>query len=83
MRNGAFYLWFSVKEIQVIDDHTVKFVLKYPAAIDLITGAMYGSIIYSPKAAAKEFKPGVTAGTGPYTVNSYVKSQQAVFKQVR
>jgi peptide/nickel transport system substrate-binding protein len=78
MKKGASFLWSSVKEIQVIDEYTVKFVLKYPAAIDLISGAMMGAIIYSPKAAAKGFKPGVTVGTGPYTVTSYVKSQQAI-----
>ena len=58
MRKGAFWLWLSIKEIQVIDDYTVKFVLKYPAAIDLISGAMHGAMIYSPKTAAKGFKPG-------------------------
>ena len=78
MKKGGWFLWLAVKEIQVVDEYTVKFVLKYPAAIDLISGAMWGAIIYSPKAAEKGFEPGVTVGTGPYKVTSYVKSQQAI-----
>ena len=78
LKKGASFLWFSIKEIQVVDNYTVKFVLKYPAAIDLISGAMMGAIIYSPKAAAKGFKPGVAVGTGPYKMTSYVRSQQAI-----
>ena len=40
---GVAYIWASVKEVKVIDDYTVQFILNYPAAMDLVCGAVYGS----------------------------------------
>ncbi len=50
MKKGAYYIWAPVKEIKVVDDYTVQFLLKEPAPIDLIASSQYGAYIFSPKA---------------------------------
>jgi peptide/nickel transport system substrate-binding protein len=78
---GVAFIWAPVEEVKIIDDYTVQIMLSYPAAMDLVCGAVYGAIIYSPKAAKKGtdwFMEGRSAGTGPYKVDRYVKSQQVV-----
>ncbi len=81
MKKGAYYIWSAVKEIQVVDAHTVKFLLKDPAPIDLIASSQYGAFIFSPAAAKKGtdwFMQGNDAGSGPYKIESWEKSQQTV-----
>jgi peptide/nickel transport system substrate-binding protein len=78
---GVAFIWAPVEEVKIIDDYTVQIKLIYPAAMDLVCGAVYGAIIYSPKAAEKGnewFMQGRSAGTGPYKVDKYEKSQQVV-----
>lgn len=84
LQKGAYYIWLAVKEIKVLNDYTVQFQLKNAAPIDLIASSQYGSFIFSPKAAAKGtdwFMEGRAAGTGPYQVESWEKSQQTVLKK--
>ncbi|MBW2410814.1 MAG: ABC transporter substrate-binding protein [Deltaproteobacteria bacterium] len=84
MKKGAYYIWSAVKEIKVVDDYTVQFLLKEPAPIDLIASSQYGAYIFSPKAGEKGtdwFMQGNAAGTGPYQVDSWEKSQQVVLKK--
>ena len=81
MKKGAYYIWSAVKEIKVVDEHTVRFLLKNPAPVDLIASSQYGAYIFSPKAGEKGtdwFMQGKAAGTGPYKVDSWEKSQQVV-----
>jgi peptide/nickel transport system substrate-binding protein len=81
MKKGAYYIWSPVKEIVVVDDYTVRFFLKNPAPIDLIASSQYGAYIFSPRAGEKGtdwFMQGNAAGTGPYQVESWEKSQQVV-----
>ena len=69
MGKGAAFIWAAVKEVKVADDHTVQFMLKYPAPIDIIASAQYCAWIYSPKAGEKGtgwFMQGNAVGTGPY-----------------
>ena len=78
---GAAFIWAAVKEVKVVDDHTVQFLLKYPSPIDIIASAQYGAWMYSPKAGDKGtdwFMQGNAVGTGPYKVDSWEKSQQVV-----
>ena len=78
---GAYYIWSPVKEITVVDDYTVQFLLSEPAPLDLIASSQYGAYIFSPKSAEKGtgwFMEGRDAGTGPYKVESWEKSQQVV-----
>ncbi|MEW5721522.1 MAG: ABC transporter substrate-binding protein [Thermodesulfobacteriota bacterium] len=84
MKKGAYYIWSAVKEIQVVDEYTVKFILSEPAPLDLIASSQYGAYIFSPKAAAQGtdwFMQGHDAGTGPYRVESWEKSQQVVLRK--
>jgi peptide/nickel transport system substrate-binding protein len=84
MKKGAYYIWSAVKELKVVDDNTVQFLLKEPAPIDLIASSQYGAYIFSPKSAEKGtdwFMQGHDAGTGPYRVASWEKSQQVVLKK--
>jgi peptide/nickel transport system substrate-binding protein len=67
---GAAFIWAAVKEVKVADDHTVQFLLKYAAPIDIIASAQYCAWMYSPKAGEKG------TGTGPYKLDKWDKSQQ-------
>ena len=44
---GASYIWDPVDTIEVMDEHTVKFVLSYAAPLDLIASAGYGAWMYN------------------------------------
>ena len=89
--SGASFIWAPLDHIEVVDDYTVKFYLKYAAPLDLIASSLYGAWIVSPKAlqaaaedpdyfekAAAEGKDG---GTGPYTLASYTPDQELVFQR--
>ncbi len=82
---GASFIWAPLDTIEVVDDLTVKFNLKYAAPVDLIASSLYGAWIISPKAlqavAADDtyFEAGVEAGTGPYMLESYKADQEIVF----
>ncbi|MEA3230282.1 MAG: ABC transporter substrate-binding protein [Thermodesulfobacteriota bacterium] len=81
MGKGAAFIWAAVKEVKVVDDHTVQFLLKYPAPIDIIASAQYCAWMYSPGAGEKGtdwFMQGNAVGTGPYKVDKWEKSQQTV-----
>ena len=47
---GAAFIWAPLDHIEVVDDYTVKFYLKYAAPLDLIASSLYGAWIISPKA---------------------------------
>ncbi|MCD6301602.1 MAG: ABC transporter substrate-binding protein, partial [Staphylothermus sp.] len=81
---GPGYIWEGVKEIRVIDDYTVQFILDRPMRLDLIAAASYGAYIYSPKvleyagvndpldpALRNWFDQGNEAGSGPYKITYY------------
>jgi len=84
---GAGFIWWSVDNVEVVDDLTVKFNLSTPQPIDLIASSMYAAYIVSPKAlegfAADEnfWADGKSYGTGPYMVESYTPDVEAVFTQ--
>jgi peptide/nickel transport system substrate-binding protein len=77
MGMGAAFIWDPVEEIQVVDDYTVKFKLKYAAPLDLIAAAGYGAWIFSPtcteaqgEKASEWFNEGHDCGSGPYMIES-------------
>ena len=84
---GASFIWLPLDNVEVVDDLTVKFTLKYPQPLELIVGSEYAAYIVSPKAldaaAADEnyWSAGVEAGTGPYMVESYTADQELVLTQ--
>ncbi len=79
---GAAYIWDAVKDIQVVDPLTVKFILSYSAPLDLIASSCYAAWMYSPKAYQDNgqdwFQQGHSAGTGPYVIESYDKGSRLV-----
>lgn len=84
LAKGAAYVWDAVGKIAVVNPYTVRFHLKYPAALDLIASGQYGAWIMSPKSSKKGtnwFQQGHDAGSGPYRVSSYEKGQQIVLSR--
>ena len=74
MGKGAAFIWGDLQEVQVIDDFTVKFVLKTQAPLPSIAASAYASYIMSPAVGDKGpewFDQGNDAGTGPYTLKKY------------
>ncbi|MDI7276272.1 MAG: ABC transporter substrate-binding protein [Anaerolineae bacterium] len=79
---GAAYIWDPVEEMEVLDEHTIKFKLSYPAPLDLIASSGYAAWIYSPKAYQEKgtdwFQQGHCSGTGPYIIESYEPGSRLV-----
>ncbi len=79
---GAAYIWDPVDKIVVLDDHTVRFDLKYPAPIDLISSCTYSAFIVSPtsvKANADDWlSKGNEAGSGPYQIKRFKMGDEVV-----
>ncbi len=74
MGKGAAFIWGDLKEVQIVDDFTVKIILKSPAPLPMITAAADGSYIMSPSVGEKGqewFDQGNEAGSGPYTLKNY------------
>ncbi len=74
MGKGAAFIWGDLKEIQIIDDYTVKMILKAPAPLPAIAASAYASYIMSPAVGDKGqewFDAGNDAGSGPYTLKNY------------
>lgn len=82
---GAAYIFDPVDAINVIDDYTVEFKLKYTAPLDLILATGYAAWIMSPTAVGDKtgdwFNAGHDAGTGPYMIDSYDVGQRLVMKK--
>ncbi len=85
MGKGAAYIWGAVESIEVVDEMTVRFICKDPAAVDLIATAAYAAYIISPAACEKDSDwfnaaDGNDGGSGPYTVKSLVTGDQVVLE---
>lgn len=74
MGKGAAFIWGDLKEIQIVDDYTVKLILNAPAPLPAIAASAYASYIMSPAVGDKGqewFDKGNDAGSGPYTLKNY------------
>ncbi len=75
---GASFIWWALDRVDVVNDLTVEIHMTAPSPVDLIASSLYGAWIISPAAldaaAADEtyWDAGVSAGTGPYTIESYL-----------
>jgi peptide/nickel transport system substrate-binding protein len=84
---SAGFIWDAVESIDTPDDLTVVLNLSYPAAIDLIASAAWGSWIVSPTGLAARaadetyWETGLGDGTGPYKLDSYRPDQDATFSR--
>ncbi len=75
------YDFIGIKSIDVVDDHTVRFITTAPRNVPLIVSAQYGMFIYEASAASRPkewWAQGHDAGTGPYTVASFEPGTRAV-----
>ncbi|MGA8905472.1 MAG: ABC transporter substrate-binding protein [Candidatus Bathyarchaeia archaeon] len=83
---GAAYIWGQVKELKIIDDYTVQYVLSASAPLQRIVASCYGAWIYSPNINSTGqvtdlhawFNAGHDAGTGPYTIHSFAPGTQMI-----
>jgi peptide/nickel transport system substrate-binding protein len=73
-KGGAAYIWDAVDTIEAVDDATLKFTLKYPVPLDLIAASGYAAAIYDVDAVDPDGEK--TAGTGPYTIDSWQKGKE-------
>ncbi|UBU11642.1 ABC transporter substrate-binding protein [Nonomuraea gerenzanensis] len=73
-KGGAAYIWDPVDRIEAVDASTLKFTLKYAAPLDLVTSSGYAAWIYDVDAVDADGK--TTAGTGPYTIDSWKKGEE-------
>jgi peptide/nickel transport system substrate-binding protein len=88
INKGAAYILSPIKEMQILDPLTIRFVLKYPQPLDLIMSSLYGAYIVSPTAVKLHEQNGDLAqawmgenavGTGPYKLESWTHEQQLVY----
>jgi peptide/nickel transport system substrate-binding protein len=79
---GAAYIFDPISAINVVDESTVEFKLKYTAPLDLILATGYAAWMMSPTAVGDKggdwFNAGNDAGTGPYMIESYEVGQRLV-----
>lgn len=71
---GAAFIWGDLESVQVVDDYTVKFVLKQAVPLPLIAASAYASYIISPSTKDKDtawFNQGNAGGTDPYMLKNY------------
>ncbi len=82
---GAAYIFDPIDSINVVDESTVEFKLKYTAPMDLIMATGYAAWMMSPTAVGTNggdwFNAGHDAGTGPYMIDSYDVGQRLVLKK--
>jgi len=80
MGMGPAFIWDPIESIEIIDDYTIKFKLKYPANLPLIASSTYGAYIMDSEflsqigddeAISNYLNEGHDAGTGPYMVIKY------------
>lgn len=79
---GAAFIWDSVDKINVIDDDTVEFKLKYAAPLDTVVSSGYAAFIFDADALEKNgddwINQGHDVGTGPYTVQKWTKGSELI-----
>jgi peptide/nickel transport system substrate-binding protein len=73
-KGGAAYIWDAVDTIEAVDASTLKFTLKYATPLDLVASSGYAAYIYDVDAVDPDGK--TTAGTGPYTIDSWQKGKE-------
>ncbi len=82
INKGAAFIWEAVDKINVVDNYTVEFRLKYPTPLDLICSSGYGAFIMSPTIVKSRpdnwLSEGNEAGSGPYELERYQQERGEV-----
>ncbi len=86
LNQGAAFIWGAVEAVETPDDHTVVFRLAYPAPMDLVVSAGYGTYIPCPESlkrpdAAEWFARGNACGTGPYRLARWTPGEEVVMER--
>ena len=84
MGKGAAFIFAPVKEIKVLSDYAVQFILKEAAPFDRIIASANAAWIISPKAVKNDrkwFDAGHEAGCGPYMLESWKPDEEIIFKK--
>jgi len=84
MGKGAAFIFGPLKEIKILDEYTVQFILKNPAPFDRIIASANAAWIISPEGVKKDrkwFEAGREAGCGPYVLESYKPDEEIIFKK--
>jgi peptide/nickel transport system substrate-binding protein len=94
MLGQAAYILEPVERIEVIDDYTVKFYLKYPAPLNKILACPYGVYIISPRIVehagaqnltdpkvAEWLNKGNDAGSGPYRLVKWDPENEVILEK--
>ena len=78
----ANYFFGNVKAVEVMDDSTVRFVLKEPRATMLTVLAQPAASVVSPTAAIKRVVDFAQApvGTGPFRYGSWTKGRRSCWR---
>jgi len=81
---GAAFIWDSVDSIEVLEKYKLRINLSYEAPIDLIVSSGYAAFVMSPTAVKSNaddwLSQGNVAGTGPYTLKSFVPGEEVVLE---
>jgi len=91
---GPAFIWDPVDRIEVVDDYTIKFYLKYPAPLDSIVASAYGAYIINPKVVSwanatnitdmkinEWFNKGNSAGSGAYRLVKWDPEHEVILEK--
>ncbi len=81
---GAAFIWDPVKEIKIVDEYTVDFVLSHPAPMDVIASCPYASFMMSPSLEDEPenwLEEGNANGTGPYKLQDKTMGDEVILTQ--
>jgi len=82
INKGPAYIWEAVDKINVVDNYTVEFRLKYPTPLDLICAAPAGAFIMSPTTIKSHpdnwLSEGNEAGSGPYKLENFKRENEEI-----
>ncbi len=91
---GPAFIWDPVDRIEVINNYTIKFYLKYPAPLDSIVASAYGAYIINPKVVSwanatnitdpkinKWFNNGNSAGSGAYKLVKWDPEHEVILEK--
>ncbi|MCS7132429.1 MAG: ABC transporter substrate-binding protein [Aigarchaeota archaeon] len=80
---GAAFIWDPIDRIEVVDDYTVSFILKYPAPMERIVASSYAAWIFSPKTpnTPEWFNEGNDAGSGPYKLVKWDPENEVILEK--
>ena len=81
---GASYIWSSIDEVIILEEHKILIILSNPVPLDLIVSSQYGAWMYSPNIKnipLDSLKKGYASGTGPYYLNKWNQNNSIVLKK--